>query len=272
MKRFVAANRVRHSNIVVQRIPSRPTRWKQWLLFREPPNNLMHVLGFVSNVLGFGAFVWTFYAHFQEQKRDHLKQQTRQLQNDVKAAELTVRETDPRKICTKIKQWLATGNEGRETLFSMIFKRRNQIDKLADHWIQELENREEWAVRVDVNRSTLKNMWFVTMRTYENLVETNNEEMIKPLLMENYPLGKHVALTTIMMIEPLDKAAYRARLLESEEEFDWEAHCPPIYKFIRQVYDIDDAWPYNEDEDVKAVLVQRPSGRLSHKEEDDQPS
>ena len=134
------------------------------------------------------------------------------------------------------------------------------VDELADRWIRKRNDGRPWALRVDEQRISLKNMWSNIALAWRRHPQ-RRETLMRELLYAEYPLGREVAVKSLLMLEPLDRAACRANVGKTGPGVcDWKTHCPVIYPFIRSVYGIPDDWPFYEGEKAgiksEAALVE----------------
>ena len=118
------------------------------------------------------------------------------------------------------------------------------VGKVADAWVEKRNAGVAWAVELDRDRVRMKNLWYSVMLSYTNNPDYAGE-MMSSLLFDDYPLGREIALKTILTLEPLDKAACRANISKCGKGLcDWPKHQSKIYSFIRSTYQIPEDWPH----------------------------
>ena len=250
----------RMQNLTSQRI-------KTWMLKREPPTNFTHVASTLSGVIGVFSFVWAVQLFFEEKRSENDREdRNRALQALDRASEHARREK-PRRHLREIKRGMLNNfteledhkqqqQQNHQNVFSLLispwyyYSEKNyssaddDVDLLADSWLQRRNAGQEWAVELDNHRTSLKNMWFSIMLAYDR-TSTKNAAVFNDLLFGEFPLGKEIALKTLLALEPLDKAACRANVSKTAAgECDWCNHAPKYTKFIRRVYDVPSEWPH----------------------------
>mmetsp|Transcript_14320 Transcript_14320/g.18799 ORF Transcript_14320/g.18799 Transcript_14320/m.18799 type:complete len:277 (-) Transcript_14320:179-1009(-) len=209
-----------------------------WLFKRELPNNVMHISALCSNAIAVCAFIWTVKTHYVSIDRKLAYQNKFSLLADIKDSQIEVSRTQPRRLINALKLALRTGAGHLE---SQKEKDDTLQLSLAEYWIYALEHDEEWAVEVDECRSKLKGMWFEVMKMYDLVhadpLSYSDEKIINVVenfLHDSYPLGTHVARNSLVLLEPLDKAAFKAN--STNRPRNLASRSPKIYNFIRRNY------------------------------------
>jgi hypothetical protein len=229
-----------------------------WMLKREAPTNATHTAATLGNVIGLASFVWAVQQFFDEKRRADDRNDRQEALRALDRASAHARREKPRAHLVQIKRGMLNNfaelerqQQGRQTTMFSLFsasdgkldgEQHDDIDNLADSWLQHRNEGKRWAVELDDHRTSLKNVWFTIMSAYER--NEKNAEVFKDLLFSEYPLGKEVALKTLLALEPLDKAACRANVSKTAAgKCDWSNHAPKIFPFIRKVYGVPCDWP-----------------------------
>ena len=228
-------------------------RTAAWMLKREAPTNATHTAVTLGNVIGLASFVWAVQQFFEDKRRADDRNDRQAALHALDRASAHARRENPLAHLVQIKRGMLNNfaelEQGR-TMFSLFSasdgkldgEQHDDIDNLADSWLQRRNEGKRWAVELDDHRTSLKNVWFTIMSAYER--NEKNAEVFKDLLYSEYPLGKEVALKTLLALEPLDKAACRANVSKTAAgKCDWLNHAPKIFPFIRKVYSVPCDWP-----------------------------
>eukprot|EP00946_MAST-07B_sp_MAST-7B-sp1_P005263 g5263.t1 len=230
-------------------------RTAAWMLKREAPTNATHTAVTLGNVIGLASFVWAVQQFFDEKHRADDRNDRQAALHALDRASAYARQEKPRAHLVQIKRGMLNNfaelEKGqRATMFSLFAapdgnldgEQHDDIDKLADSWLERRNEGKRWAIELDDHRTSLKNVWFTIMSAYER--NEKNAEVFKDLLYSEYPLGKEVALKTLLALEPLDKAACRANVSKTAAgKCDWVHHAPKIFPFIRKMYNVPCDWP-----------------------------
>ena len=87
--------------------------------------------------------------------------------------------------------------------------------------------------------------WFAIQQAHQHHPE--RRKLLEPVLFSEYPLGREVAMKSLLLLEPLDRASCRANTSKTGAGVcDWGSECPVIYPFIRLMYSIPAEWPPTE--------------------------
>ena len=218
--------------------------WRiEWFVKREAPTNFTHVCVTTGNLLAGVTFLWGAIKYFDAKAKDVERAETKAAWRSIDACTADARKDNPRVELQSMKRHMLENFDraARERGWAWT-KQPAGVDELADRWLRKRNEGLGWAIEVDGQRTRMKNLWFSIQQAWAR--HPSRRELLNDLLFGEYPLGREVALKSLLMLEPLDRAACRANESKTGPGIcDWENHCPSIYPFIRKVYGIAPDWP-----------------------------
>lgn len=220
---------------------------RKWLMRREAPTNFTHVAVTGGNLLAAVTFVLGGIKYFAAKEHEVEREEKQMALRAFDECIALARDKNPRVLLSEIKRQMLYNFQKHEQERNKTWWRREgtDLDELSDRWLQQRNAGKEWAVRIDDRRILLKNIWYSVMSAYQRY--PNRVGSLGKTLYGEYPLGKEVAIKSLLLLEPLDKAQCRSNVSKSGPgECDWDKHCPEIYTFIRSVYNLPSSFPVEE--------------------------
>ena len=213
--------------------------------------------GFMNACVGSTAFAFALYKHNREQREALEAEEEAQFNKEYDLTLDRINATKPEMLLDAIA-WHSRVLES-EAVSAGVEKPTR--DELADEWLRRrLRPQDDVnlgvrgipdAARCDEYRAQLKRMWTSVRRLhlkYPSHAYGRDEIVVD--------LNDGIARSTLLHLEPLDKALCRAT-----EGCDWHRDCDPVYAFIRREWGISQAWP--ADDDRTAGNVCEPTSRVA---------
>ena len=173
--------------------------------------------------------------YFQAKERDNERAETKAAWRSIDACTADARKDNPRVELQSMKRHLLNN-------FDRAAKERGWswgaspagIDGLSDRWLRKRNDGLAWAVEVDGQRTRMKNLWFSIQQAWKR--HPTRRALLNDLLFGEYPLGREVAMKSLLMLEPLDRAACRANVSKTGPGVcDWE----PVEMSAEHFFQID---------------------------------
>ena len=236
------------------------------LLLRGPPMARLRAFlqslttgeaGFMNACVGSTAFAFALYKHNREQRVALGAEEEARFNAEYDLTLDRINATKPEMLLDALA-WHTRVMES-EAVDAGVEKPTR--DELADEWLRRrLRPQEDVklgargipdAARCDEYRAQLKRMWTSVRRLHLKYPAHayGRDEIV-------VDLNDGIARSTLLHLEPLDKALCRAT-----EGCDWDRDCDPVYAFIRREWDIPHAWP--ADGDRTAGNVCEPTSRVA---------
>ena len=199
--------------------------------------------GFMNVCVGSTAFAFALYKHSREQSEALEAEEEARFNKEYDLTLDRINATKPEALLDSLS-WYASALEAEAADVGV---KKPTRDELADEWLRrKLRPQEDLALgvrgvpdaaRCDEHRTQLKRMWTSVRQLHLKYPpEAHGRDEIK------VDLNDGIARSTLLHLEPLDKALCRAT-----EGCDWRSDCDPVYGFIRRLWSIPEAWPTEKD-------------------------
>ena len=170
------------------------------------------------------AIVYGVYLWVQDSEAAHERQLDSAALDAMDRAGAYYTARAPERIVVELESYRWKLVQDNKNAKGFLKSKRDDFD-WAEEWLERRVHLDKEAVAMEVNRVTLKNLWYLAKQAYERHPERLN--LINDFFFDA-PLNGTFAHRNLRLLEPMDQARASRR--------GTEYHRPEIYRFIEALY------------------------------------